>query len=63
MPMTPADELLTSAEACRLLGIHPSTLSRRVKRGELIPVKKHAGLRGPMLFAREDVERVSASAA
>jgi predicted site-specific integrase-resolvase len=59
---TPVDDLVTTAEACLLLGKHPSTLSRWVREDKLTPVKKVRGLRGPMLFAREDIERLADAA-
>lgn len=63
MPTTPADDLVTTAEACQILGKHPSTLARWVKDGTLTPAMKVPGLRGPMLFDRAEIERRNDKAA
>ncbi|HMH92621.1 MAG TPA: helix-turn-helix domain-containing protein [Streptosporangiaceae bacterium] len=52
--------LIGSAEACELLGIDRSTLSRRVARGEITPAQKMPGETGPFLFQRDEIERVLA---
>ena len=54
---------LTSAEACKRLGIDRSTLSRWVASGRITPSLKMPGLRGPFLFDAAEVERVKAEAA
>lgn len=52
--------LLNSAQVAELLGVHPRTVSRLVKRGELVPaVEFSGGRRGRVLaflFDRSDVE-------
>lgn len=48
-------ELIGSAEACALLGIDRSTLSRWVKDGRLTPTTKLPGIRGAFIFDRADV--------
>lgn len=55
-------DLLTSAQACALLGVNRSTLSRWAAREpqRIEPAIKHGGLRGPYLFRRADVERLAA---
>jgi excisionase family DNA binding protein len=55
-------DLITSAQASRIIGIHHSTVLKWVKAGRLTPAMKVPGLRGPMLFAREDVERLADAA-
>lgn len=54
--------LVTSAEACELLGlVRPldrSTLSRWVQQGRITPAHKLPGLRGAFLFDPAEVERV-----
>lgn len=50
---------ITSAEACDLLGIDRSTLTRWVASGRLTPAFKAPGLRGPYFFHRTDVERLA----
>ena len=58
------DEELTTAEACALLGRHPSWLSRRAATNDGIsPSRKLPGLRGAYLFRRSDVERLAAELA
>jgi len=52
--------LIGSAEACELLGIDRSTLSRRVARGEITPAQKLPGETGPFLFERTEIDRVLA---
>lgn len=57
------NELLSTAEVADLLAVSPSAVSRMVAREELQPRLKAPGARGPMFFAREDVERVLAERA
>lgn len=54
--------LLTTAEAADLLGVHRSTITRRVANGELKPVYRGNGARGPMLFDPADLEAVTTNA-
>ena len=55
-------QLIPTAEVCAELGITPSTLSRKVKRGLITPAVKGAGIRGPMWFTRAEVDRIKAAA-
>lgn len=50
---------IASAEACELLGIDRSTLTRWVASGRLTPAFKAPGLRGAYFFHRADVERLA----
>lgn len=50
------DALMGSKEACRLLDIDKSTLSRWVAAGKLTPVTQLPGINGAFLFNRVDVE-------
>jgi excisionase family DNA binding protein len=59
-PMPSTRDLIGSAEACQILGIHGSTLGRWVKAGRITPVTQLPGTNGAMLFARADVERLAA---
>lgn len=56
--MNTVGEHLTSADACQVLHIDRSTLSRWVSSGRIAPAMKLPGVRGPFLFAPEEVERV-----
>ena len=56
-------ELVPSVEACDILGIDRSTLSRWAKDGKIRPALKLGGLRGPMWFTRADVEALAAERA
>ena len=55
----PQDELIPTAEVARILGVQVSTVSRRVARGELVPVVKVPGKTGAFLFRRGDITRVA----
>jgi predicted site-specific integrase-resolvase len=59
-PMPPTRDLIGSAEACQILGIHGSTLGRWVKAGRIAPVTQLPGANGAMLFSRSDVLRLAA---
>ena len=48
------EELLTTREAARLLGVTPAGLRRMVTRGELRAVQ--IGRRGRLRYRREDLE-------
>lgn len=53
-------DLMVSSQVCELLGIDPSTLTRRVARGDQPqPVGKLAGKTGAFLFNRADVEAIA----
>jgi excisionase family DNA binding protein len=56
MPNT--DSLIGSAEACTILGVDRSTLSRWVQLGKITPTMRLPGPKGVMLFDRADVERL-----
>jgi excisionase family DNA binding protein len=58
MPNT--DHLIGSAEACTILGVDRSTLSRWVQLGKITPAMQLPGSKGAMLFDRADVERYKA---
>jgi hypothetical protein len=47
------EEVLTTSEAMKVLGITRSRMSQLISDGKLIPVKK---LRGDSLFLRKDIE-------
>ncbi len=56
MPKPTPDDLIGSADACDLLSINRSTLSRWVSAGKLTPTHRLRGTTGAFLFKREDVE-------
>lgn len=56
-----APDLLTSAEVATRLGIDTSTLSRWARSGRITEHMKVRGLRGPRLFAADEVARLEAS--
>ena len=51
----PNDEFVSTLETARLMGLSPSGVSRRVRRGVLKPVTKAPGVRGAYFFRRADV--------
>lgn len=51
--------LIGSAEAVRLLKVHPVTLSRWVKDGKLVPAHKLPGKNGAYLFNRADIDALA----
>lgn len=53
----PQQQLIGSAEAADLLGIHKSTLTRWVKAGRITPAETVAGI---YLFNRDHIERLAA---
>lgn len=55
--------LIGSAEACELLRIDPSTLSRWVAQSKITPAQKLPGKTGPFLFEREEIEQLAAGQA
>ena len=48
-------ELVTTADAAKVLGVHVATISRMVAAGRLTPAVKVPGKRGAFLFRPEDV--------
>ena len=54
-------DLLGSAEAAQLLGVHRATLTRWVTSGRITPAQKMPGDTGALLFERAEVERVRAA--
>jgi predicted site-specific integrase-resolvase len=59
MPKTTAPDLIGTTEACQILSVDKSTLSRWVKFGSVAPAKRLSE-RGPMLFDRAAIERLAA---
>jgi len=55
--------IMTTAEAAAALGISPSGVAYRVRRGQLAPLLKAPGLRGAYVFSRSTVERLKRSPA
>lgn len=51
--------LIGSAEACRILEIHPATLLRWIENDKLTPAHKLPAKNGAYLFNRADVERLA----
>jgi excisionase family DNA binding protein len=51
-------DLVTVQEAAELLDVSTTTIHRRIDDGTLTPVTKIAGLRGPYLLNRADVEKL-----
>lgn len=59
-----SDELFVgSAESCRILEIHPATLTRWVGSGVLEAAHKLPGKNGAYLFRRADIEALAAKRA
>lgn len=54
------EHMMTTAEAAERLGVRPETVTRWAKRGLIKPVHKVPGLRGALIFAAAEVERVAA---
>lgn len=48
------EQLIGSATVCTLLKIDRSTLTRRIKRGELVPLAQLDGPNGAYVFDRSD---------
>lgn len=57
--MHKSDDLIGSKDACRILGIDRSTLSRWVALGKLPLAMRLPGDKGAMLFHRRDVEALA----
>lgn len=51
-------DLIGSSEACRILRVDKSTLSRKVADGTLTPASKMPGRNGAYVFHRRDIERL-----
>lgn len=58
--MPDEQDLIGSAEACRLLAIHASTLTRWVADGEVAAAHQLPGKNGARLFDRAEIERRAA---
>ena len=54
-------DLIGTTEAVRILGVHPSTITRWVKANKLTAAGKLDGTNGALLFNRADVEALAAS--
>lgn len=52
-------DLIGSVDACDLLHIDRSTLSRWVALGKLTPAMRLPGARGAFLFRRDDIEAMA----
>lgn len=61
MPKLDQDELVSTAEAARMLDRHVRSIHRLVQTGELVPVAKIPGRTGAFLFRRADVEALKAA--
>jgi hypothetical protein len=51
-------DLISVAEATRILGCSVPTICRRIATGRLVPAKKLPGIRGAFLLRRADVEAI-----
>lgn len=58
-----SDDLIPTAEACRILDRDRSVLSRWVTAGRIKPALRAPGLRGAMMFRRVEVEALAAELA
>ncbi len=57
------NDLIGSAEACRILGVDKATITRWVTAGTLTPAHKLPGLNGAYLFTRADINQLAAERA
>lgn len=57
------DQLIGSKEACELLKIDRSTLSRRISRGQIQPLAQLDGPRGAYVFDSSDIKAAIAKRA
>ena len=57
--METGTDLVGSSESCRILDIHPATLTRWVAAGSVIPAHKLPGKNGAFLFNRADIEQLA----
>jgi predicted site-specific integrase-resolvase len=55
-----APDLVTTAEASRILGCDVSTVNRWAKSGKLVVVVRGEGPLGPRFYRRSDVEALAA---
>ena len=55
--------LVTTQWAAKALGVHSSTISRLVDRGDLSPQHRGTGSRGAMLFDQAEVIRLATTRA
>lgn len=62
MPTIPLDPI-TVAEAAELLRVNVSTITRKIRRGELDGAQLHIGLRAPYVVSRFEVLALVAKAA
>lgn len=53
--MSNTPQVISAAEAARILSVSPRTVARWIKSGRLTPVTKLDGLRGPYLLDAQDV--------
>lgn len=53
------EDIIGSTEACTILGVDKSTLSRMVADQRLTPTHKLPGRNGAFLFNRDDIERAA----
>lgn len=60
LAMSNPDELIGSKDACRILDVNRSTLTRWVKQGRVPLAHQLPGDNGVMLFRRADIDRVAA---
>lgn len=60
--VTPDAQLVSAAEAAKILGCHSRTIRRMVADGHLLPRAKAPGPRGAYLFDRADILALKASA-
>lgn len=56
---TNPSSFIGSTEACRLLDVDKSTLTRWVADGTITPAHKNPGRNGAFLFARSDIEALN----
>jgi excisionase family DNA binding protein len=59
--MDKIETLLTTREAASRVGVSVQTISRWVAEEKLTPALKAPGIRGPLFFRVEDVDRVGAA--
>lgn len=52
---------VTSRETAQLLGVSVATVTRMVRRGDLIPAHQAPGRRGAYLFDRSYIEQLAAA--
>ena len=60
--METTGDVIGSREACQILQIDKSTLSRWVSAGKVNPLVKMPARNGAMVFARADIEALRTSA-